>query len=794
MIKNFFLLALRNYMRNKAFVVINVLGLGISIACCIVAYLNFMFDANTNTMHVNHEKIYKINISRHIKDRLQNYSISPVSLAPAMLNDVAGIEAISRYSSVGSPMRYDIPGKDAKIFNQQIVFADKDFLRIFSYPLKWGDPTSFEDEGKIILSQETSEKYFGDKNPVGESLTIFNDEGVGKIVVVGGVFKKMPYNTIPRFGSLMLYSNYIKFYKVNELDWKNWAGGTFIKVSNPATVKTIETSLARYIDIQNKAKDDWKIERYYIVSLHDFVKDSRNLWANWIGSNSHPAAVITPVIMAILILLLACFNFVNTAIATSNKRLKEIGIRKVLGGHRKGLIIQFMGENFLICFIALLVSLLIGSFLIDEWQKMWAYEMIGRNFIGVLGVWVFLACTLVFTAIVSALYPAVYISSFNPIQVLKGSVKFSGNSVLARTLLVLQFTISLIGLISSIVFTQNASFQRNFEYGYNKEELILVPTGSSTNLEVLRKSLENNPSIVQMASTSHHVAWGALTRTATYVDKKAEVRLFNLYTGYCGIMGLKFAMGREFTPEFESSDVNHSAIVNEMLAKEYGWDDPIGKTIKIDTLQLTVVGVVKDFYQSLWEKQMPMVFRMVPKDQLNLLVIKGNKKNLLALNEQIKKEWERLIPNSPYDGMLQTQSFEEASNVNKNIQKIFNFLSVVGLFLSIVALYTLISLNILKRTKEVGIRKALGAPSFHINNMIGKPFFIMLLIASVLGGAGGYYLSVMLLNSIWEIHIIVNIVSILLPVIIMLMLAYLTLSSKVYYTLSKNPISSLRYE
>jgi ABC-type antimicrobial peptide transport system permease subunit len=259
-------------------------------------------------------------------------------------------------------------------------------------------------------------------------------------------------------------------------------------------------------------------------------------------------------------------------------------------------------------------------------------------------------------------------------------------------------------------------------------------------------------------------------------------------------MGLKFIKGREFTSEFESSDVNRSAIVNESLVKEYGWDDPIGKTIKIDTLELTVVGEVKDFYQSLWEPIMPMVFRMVPKDELGILVIKGDKKDLVALNDQIKKDWERLIPNAPYSGMLQSQSYQEATTVNKNILKIFNFLSVVGLFLSVVALYTLISLNILKRTKEIGIRKALGAPSFSINNMIGKPFFIMLGIASVLGGAGGYFLSVMLLDSIWKIHILVNTVSIVLPVLIMLILAYVTLTSKVFYTLSKNPISSLRYE
>lgn len=794
MLKNFFLLAFRNYIRNKSFVIINVLGLGISISCCIVAYLNWRFDADMNKMHINHESIYKVNVSRYIKDRLQDYSITPISLAPAMSNDIAGIERIVRFTTTNSPIRYEIPNKDAKIFDVRIAFADNEFLRMFTFPLKWGDPKAFEDEGKILLTEETSKKYFGDSNPIGESVTIFNDEGVAKGYIVGGVFKKIPMNNIIHFEALTLYPNYIKHYKVNELDWKNWTAGTFIQVANSSKVKDIEASLVKYKDIQNKNREDWKIERFYIQSLKDFTKDSRDIWSNWIGSTMHPAAKVAPAIMAILILLLACFNFINTAISISNKRLKEIGIRKVIGGQRGGLIAQFLGENFIICFLALLVSLILNTFLINEWQKMWVYELTSQHYLTLLNVWLFLAGTLIFTAVASALYPAIYISSFNPIQVLKGSVRFSGRSSLSRVLLILQFSISLIGLTSSIVFTQNASFQNNFKYGYNKDDIIIVPAGSVANIELIRKTLENNPNVKQMATTSNNITWNSITRTATYIDQKAEIRLFNIHTDYCSLMELKFLKGRDFTVDFEASDLNKSAIINESLAKEYGLDDPIGKTIRIDTLDLTVVGLVKDFYQNLWEPIMPMVFRTVQKDQMGILMVKGDKNSLKALNEKIKKDWERLVPNSPYSGMLLSQGYEEAITVNKNIQKIFNFLTVVGLFLSIVALYTLVSLNILKRTKEIGIRKALGSPSMSINNLIGRPFIIMLVIASVIGGAGGYYMSVTLLDSLWKIHIIVNVISVLLPVMMMLLLSYITMSSKVYYTLSKNPISSLRYE
>lgn len=794
MIRNFFTLAFRNYMRNKSFVIINVLGLGIAIACCIIAYLNYKFDADTNKMHVNRKTIYKVNQSRYIKDRLQDYSATPVSLAPAIENDFAGIERITRYSTGFSPLRYETPDGEVKIFNEGIAFADKDFLRMFTFPMKWGDSTAFEDEGKMLISEKISEKFFGNENPVGESITLFDNEGKGVVFTIGGVFKKIPENSIVRFDILSLYSNYLKIYKIDEFDWKNWAGGTFIQASNPNQVKEIEKSLAKYLPLQNKAREDWIVERFYVQTLDEFTNDARDLWANWIGAKSPPAATIAPIIMALLILLLACFNFINTAIASSNKRLKEIGIRKVVGSHRKGLIIQFLGENTIICFFALLVSLIIGAFLVNEWDKMWAVEIIGKDYLSTLGVWVFLAVTLIFTAIFSALYPAVYISSFNPTQVLKGDVKFSGRSLLSRVLLVLQFSISIIGLISSLVFTQNAKFQNQFDYGYTRDDIIVVQTGSHDNIEQLKSRLESNPGVKKMATTNHHISWTSLTRTAKSADKNAEVRLFNIYTDYLSIMDLKFEKGRDFTHEFELSDVNRSAIVNESLVSELGWDDPIGKSVKIDTLDLTVVGVIKDFTQNLWTPLMPMVFRMVPKDQTGTLIVKGSKENIMALNDQVKVIWDELIPNAPYGGAPLNNFNEESITVNKNIQKMFNFLTIVGIFLSIVALYTLVSLNILKRTKEVGMRKVLGAPSMQINHLIGKPFILMILIASVIGGATGYFMSAMLLDSIWKHHIIVGTLSVLIPIIITLLLAYLTLTSKVLYTLSKNPVQSLRYE
>jgi len=794
MIKRFLLLAFRNFVKNKVFVVINVLGLGTAMGCCIVAYLNYRFEADYNTMHVNLDKIYKVNVKQRVNNQLLNYSISPVSLGPAILSEIPGIDLMVRYTQVRLSIRYKEEENDPKVFTENIGFADKDFLRLFTFPMKWGDSAAFEDQSKILLSEETSEKTFGKQNPIGKTITVFNETGKGAEFIVGGVYKTIPHNSIVRFDAITIYPNYIAMFGINEFDWKNWTAATFIQVSDPQRVVEIEDLLVRYIDIHNKNLKEWEIEKYYIQSLKKFTKDSQNLRSNWVGTDLHPAQTITLIIMALFLLLLACFNYINTSIAISNKRLKEIGIRKVVGSSRSGLIVQFIGENFLICILALIVSLFIGSFLGTEYNKMLSFDIFDRNFITNIPVWKFLAATLIFTTVLSAAYPALYISSFKPLEILKGAVKFSGTDVFSRILLILQFSISLIGLVSSIAFAQNAVFQKNFNFGYNKDQIITIPVGSPSNLEILRESAEKNPYVIKTVATLDHIPSTFTTKIAKYVDKYLEVRFLSTYTNYCSFMDLKLVNGREFTSEFESSDLNRSAIVNENLVKEFKWDDPIGKEIKIDTLSLIVTGVVKNFYQNLYDPIVPTVMIITPKNHLNKLLIKADKNKLLSLNDQFKKDWERLIPYAPYGGRINDVNYEYSQIDNKNILKVFNFLSGVAIFLSLIALYTLVSLNIIKRTKEIGIRKVFWAPSFRINKMIVKPFFFILLIASFFGGYGGYFLSQTLLDSVWKHHINVNASTVSIPVIVLLLISLFTLSSRVYYTLWKNPVNSLRSE
>jgi len=444
--------------------------------------------------------------------------------------------------------------------------------------------------------------------------------------------------------------------------------------------------------------------------------------------------------------------------------------------------------------MALIVSLFIASFLLGEYNKMWSYMILKMDLVENISFWFFLAGMLIFTSIAAGAYPAFYISSFKPVAVLKGMFRFKGAGVFSKILLVLQMTISLIALISSIIFTQNANYQEEFDMGYQKESIIVVPLVEGLKPETLKETFKSNPDIVEMAVTSNHIGWGSYPRTIQYVDRKTEVRVLDVNIDYLKVMGLKFIEGRGFDPEYESSDPYKSVVVNQLFIKELNITDPLNKTIKLDSLDLRIVGVVKDYYNSLWDPQNPTIFISKGEKSQGILVVKTYSEKKKEVIEFMKKEWSKLVPNYPFTGVQQTEILQEALSVNKNIKQINIFLALTAIALSLVALYTLVSLNIIRRTKEIGIRTVLGSSNLSVVYLISKPFIGILLISSISGAIAGYYLNTMMLKSLWAYHTNINILSIAIPVILLFVLSFAILTYRVYKTLKQNPVKSLRYE
>ena len=450
MLRNFLLLTFRNFLKNKSFVLVNVLGLGIALACCIVAWYNVRFYADYDSIHKNKDKIYKISITREVNNRQQAYGITPLSLAPAVGTSISGIQQMVRYTRNRMPVRYQ-----ENIFSKGVAFVDSNFFGVFDFPIIEGNANSIKEKGNILITKKFAGICFGDKNPVGKFLKIYTDDEKERSFIVSGIIENIPENSSLQFDLLCLIDNYIELNKIEEHKWTDWVAATFLLIPDEINAQLIEDQFNRFIPIQNDMRKDWQISSFYLEPLKDIPATGRDIWSNWLHTSLHPAALIAPPVMAILLLLLACLNFTNTALAISSRRLKEIGLRKVFGGVGKQTMLQFLGENFILCFLALLASLVICSYLIDAYSNMWPFMTLKMSLSGGVQIWIFLFLLLLVTGLVAGSYPAFYVSRFNPIKILKGDIKYSGGGLFSKILLVFQFTLAIAGISAGVIFSSD---------------------------------------------------------------------------------------------------------------------------------------------------------------------------------------------------------------------------------------------------------------------------------------------------------------------------------------------------
>ena len=791
MFNHFFQITIRNFMRNKFFVIINVIGLGIALASCIVAYYNFRWNSDFDHQLSHKSEIYKIGFTRDINGRQQAYGMNPLSLAPAIGNSLAGVDEMVRVHRSRMAIRYE-----EKIFSRTVAFADETVFNIFDYPVIKGDINAMSDERSVVITDEFAKICFGDEEAVGKMLRIFLQGGEERSFQVAAIVEEMPENTTFQYSIMAHMDNYIEMNNLNENDWRGWIGGTFLLIPDKNSVPGIEKQLESFIPIQNKAREDYKIGRFHIEAMKDIPNTGRDTWNYWFHQGLHPAAFAAPTVMAILLLLLACLNFTNTALAISSRRLKEIGLRKVMGGLRKQTIMQFLGENIFLCFIALIVSLFIGTYLIAEWSKMWEYT-IHIDFTDGGKLWLFLFALLIITGLAAGSYPAFYVSKFNAINILKGDIKHSGAGLLSKILLVVQFLLAVTGIISTVIFSQNAKFQNEMSMGYEKDKIIAVPFNDNPTLELFRNSIIQNPLINSYGWSEEHISWSNYSRTLKWgAEQEHEVTGFDIGRGYFEAMGFDLLEGRYFDQSFQESERERAIIVNEKLVESFGWDDAIGQKLREnDTTELTVIGVVKDYYPyGFWAEVTPSMLKLGVKERMRTLVVQAETKNLEQLNNEMRLKWEELIPNAVYPGYLQEERLSESKDVNRNITNIFLFLAIISVLLSLVGLYTLVSLKVIKKTKEIGIRKVLGAPVFTVIRMLNREFMIIVFISSILGSVLGYYLSEMLLASVYEVYKAASISSFIIPTLIILLVSLITISGKIYGAANKNPVDAIKYE
>ncbi len=801
MIKNYLLITFRSLMKNKLFILINVLGMGIAIACCIVGYLNWEFSSSWDSGHANANKIYRVQFWREFQGKRDRYGLAPMPLAGFIKQNIKEVDKTVRYMSSYSDMRIG-----EEVFGTGMAFADSAFFDLFSYELKHGSFADFHDKGKVFISDEVARKYYNTEDAVGKPITqiVLGKDGIRrpKEFEVGGVFKQLPQNSSMRFEVITMLDN---FWDINldpdlsETSWKKWSHVLFLQINDPSQVASVTKQLQQYVEPQNKVREDFKVGEYFLENFAGMMERNRanpRLNSDYLRGGIPNEAVVVPGVMAILLLLLACFNFTNTSIAISSRRLKEIGIRKVMGGMRTQLIMQFLGENLILCFMGLIAGLLLAEWLVPAYDSMWPWLELNLSYTENAGFLLFLALLLVFTAIIAGSYPSFYITSFEPVSILKGKARFGGTNWFTRILLGGQFVISLLAIIMGVAFYNNGKYQKEYDLGFAKSGVISAWVNNESGFNTYRDALASNKDIELIAGTNHHVANSGYNDPVKYESIEREVDILEIGDNYLEAMDMKLVAGRGFTKDSET-DHKESILVTEELVKQFGWtDNPIGKRLVwMDTAQFYVVGVVKNVYaRALWAPIQPMMLRYAYPAKYQQLVVKTDPKKVIAINEYMEKKWKEVFPNTLYNGQLIDQELQETNDINKNVVTMFGFLGFFAALMTGIGLFTLVSLNIVKKMKEIGVRKVLGASVTNIAGVINYEFIINLGIATLIGGSLGYLAANWLMDSIWEYFLKMSYLSLMISVMAMVMIAILAVGYKTVTTASLNPTKTLRDE
>lgn len=792
MLKNYLKITLRSLMKNKLFTFINVFGLGVALACCIVAWLNWDYNVKFDTHHLNAEKIYRINFTRITNGQPINNGDCPMPLGAVIDGGISQVDQVIRFNPIGGNFKV---GDD--LFNTWMSAVDPNFFDIFTFDLIYGNKEALYDKSRIFISKDIVEKHFPDQpDPVGEMLTYINEDQRIEFIV-GGVFKKQPLNSSFYADA---YVNYNVVFDVTGWDKNDWSqfNTTFVTVNNPKDVTEIENQLQQYIEIQNRAKEDYKVHKYYLDPFVGMAvrAEREDLWNHWFNNSLPVAAAVAPGVMAVLILLIACFNFTNTSIAIANRRIKEIGVRKVMGAGRKQLIAQFLGENLLLTGIALIVGLLISYFLVPAYSSMWAFLEIRLNLAENTQLLAFLVVLLLITGIIAGSYPAFYISAFQPSSILRRTLKFGGTNNFTRILLTLQYAISLIAIISGFIFAQNAEYQRNYDMGFDMERVVFAYVGDGNRYDQLYNELKDNPLIREIAGSAHSASSSWYTDPIKFESSELDVSILDIGDNYLNTIGATILEGRDFIKD-SRNDAENSVIINEQLVRILGWEEPVGQRIILkDTTELYVIGVVKDIYidGELWDPLDPMLMRYTLPDNYRFLTIRADRKDIREIHEYMEGKWKILFPDELSTVRYMDATRDDSTEVNNNIKIIFIFLGVVATILSAIGLYSLVSLNVIKKMKEIGVRKVLGASVVNIINNISREFVIIYMIASVLGSVAAYYLADALMASIWTYNVPVGASVFILSIFLLLLVSSLTIGGKVFRAASMNPAYTLRDE
>lgn len=790
MFKNFSKIVLRNMWRYKGYTVLNIFGMGIGLAAIIWGFQTYRYSFSFDNFHKDQENVYRAMTFQAGANSVKG--IFPMAAVKQAQSEFAGIAEAVRFDGRGLNVKYS----NNDPFAEQAHFTDPAFFDLFNFPVVAGS-NNITDKNSVLITQTIAKKYFGQQDPIGKSLIFYSGEKYAMPLTVTGVLKDVPMNSTLRFGFITNFENYLKGdgSRIAPDDWAWMLDAAFFRIPKKADAPVIERSLSKYVAVQNKARQDWKASKFKLSSLHEnaIAQDISN---NALYDRPEDSAAFGPFILAILIFLSACLNFSNTTVSHANRRLKEIGMRKVMGSSHRQLVVQLLLECCFIVFLAVLLSVILNLFWLPAFNQMFNGVHVVANYFNDIPLVLFVGVAILLTTLLAGAYPAFYITRFNPSSIFRGSVKFGGTNLFSRIMLGLQSSIAIMTVIAGIGFARNAEFQKNYDYGYNIENTIGMIVTDTTAFGALRNEIAAIPQVTALAGTRSHIGYGFRNTVAEAEGKKNETNFLEVGREYIKTMNLKMAEGREFDAQMEG-DYTSSILITQNLAANYGWRDKeaLGKTLFIDSVNYSVVGVLKDFQvDAIFDPKEPVVMKLGKENRYQFLVVQSKLADIEQVYAKTRDAWKKIFPMKPFTGFYQNEITKEAYQTTNNIAKIFSWFAVISILLTATGLFALVSLTVVKKMKEIALRKVSGARGRHILVLINKGYIWIFLIGALAGCYGGYALTKLLLDLIFAVNSGIATSTLINSVLVLFIIAAITSGIKVWQAIRTNPAKLLRAE
>lgn len=792
MLKNYFKIAFRNLWRHRIFSFINIMGLTVGMTACLLIFLYVRFELSYDRFHSKADRIYRI--VADIKTPTETIpAIGPAwAVAGHLKFDFSEIEAFSRVMPDDLLLRKG----DIKFNEPKSLWADSMFFQIFSFKLLKGDPrTALKEPYSVVLTESTAKKYFGKADPLGQTILITSESSPATVT---GVMQDMPENTQVK-GDLVVSMSTIttKFAKGIDDQWSNYSPWAYILLKPGITPQSIEKKLPAFLE-KWSGKEMKELQMYVTLKLEQLK--SVYLYSTRGDSLGSIRNVYIFSIIALFILIIACINFINLTTARASERAKEVGIRKVAGAVRPQLAGQFIGESIIISFIAFLLTLGLSSLLLSSFNQL-AGKIISKGIFYDGGLIVLLLGTGIVIGLLAGVYPAFILSSFKPIEVLKGRFATSNKGTFLRKgLVIAQFAISTALIIGTIIVYTQMSYMRNRELGFNKEQVLIIETQKEKKRDALLQSISRLPN-VKAASLSGSVPGSGHPGAYSEVENiKGDLQITNLDLyfvdfDYIPLYNIKMVAGRAFNREFKT-DSNEAMIVNEATTRLLGYHTPdqaVGKRFKQWGHEGKIIGVIKDFhYKSLQTPIKPLSIRM-EWNSFSMLSIKLNPANVPKTIASIEKEFKTLIPNRPFSYYFLDEFFDRQYRNEERFGRLFMNFAILAIFISCLGLLGLASYSTMQRTREIGIRKVMGASVSNIINLLSRDFLKLVIMSFFIAVPVAWYFMHKWLSDFayrisisWWVFVLAGLLAI--------MIAVITISIQAFRAAVANPVKSLRTE